>query len=242
MTKLVMDDGACVDFVPNVTIIESQKKEEYFNGINEGNPLQSALKLMNIECQYFPIFTKEGFCSLLCNEKLDILKPKFDLNSSKKVERIYIPVLHISAHGCTQCMRFTDGQFLSWKELGKILTPINQKCNNILMLCMSACEGISAIKGAEIFNGNNLPFSDLCAPTKVIEWSSSLLAFLILYKRFDMLIMDKSDELKQNINTILGTSVIFNIVNAGEYQDEWKKKRIKSILQRLRELRERQES
>lgn len=56
-----------------------------------------------------------------------------------------IPVfLHITCHGCeTGIQAGTD--FVSWEELAFRLASLNAACGGALVLCMSSCEGISAI-------------------------------------------------------------------------------------------------
>ena len=216
--------GKLIKFIPYITIIESQKKEEYEKGINEGIPLQNSLELMGIKSNYYPVFTIEGFCSLL--EKEIFIEPTVKLVDSTSFEEEYFaffwPVLHISAHGSPNGMKLMDDSFLSWEELGKKLVPINQKFNNFLIMCMSICSGFSAIRAAKIFDNNDLPFGLLCGPTQTVEWGDSLLAFLNFYNRLDLIANDKLCDLKTIINDSIGIENLFDINKTGDIEKQWK--------------------
>ena len=221
--KKVNYNGKLIKFIPYITIIESQKKEEYEIGKNEGIPLQNSLKLMGIYSKYYPVFTIEGFCSLI--EKEISIKPFVKLVSTPdegEYFEFFWPVLHISAHGNPTDMKLMDDFRLSWEELGKKLVPINKKCNNFLIMCMSICSGFSAIKAAKIFDNEDLPFNLLCGPTQTVEWGMALLAFLNFYNRLDLIANNNLCALKTIINNSIGEENLFDIYKTGNIEKQWK--------------------
>jgi hypothetical protein len=121
-----------------VYIIESPSDIDLHSNIHEGDILRQAAKLSNTECSVQTVDSKETFEKAI-NEGLT---KAIDLNFPLD------PILHISAHGCEEGIRLTNKEFITWSDLRNLLLPISRIRDWGLLLCMSTCEGISAIKMA----------------------------------------------------------------------------------------------
>lgn len=200
-------------FVPHVYIFESPKEIEIEQGISEGDALSSTLKQMNIKSEYYPIKTKKEFEDSL----LKINPPKIETSSD--IQKITIPVLHISAHGCTSSFALTNGETINWKELMDYLCPINKRCLGFLFLCMSVCNGYSSIKSAFTLK-KDLPYIFMVGPTQRTIWDESLLAFLVFYYNFGRLFneLQKEDDVINIMNNAINHEGLFRCAMAEETQ------------------------
>ena len=200
-------------FVPHVYIFESPKETEIEKGISEGDALSSALKLMSIKNEYHLVMTKNDFEDNLQK----ILPPKIE--SCLGIETIAIPVLHISAHGCNSSFILTNKETINWEELRDYLCPINRKCLNFLFLCMSACNGYSAIKSSFTLS-KDLPYVFTVGPTQPVKWDESLLGFLVFYYNFANIIEDK-EKVISTMNNAINHDGLFRCCIAEEIQEKF---------------------
>jgi len=58
--------------------------------------------------------------------------------------------VHILAHGNTRGLRIGQTDFLSWRDLGAALTPINVALKGQLIVNMTSCKGIHGIQAVDL--------------------------------------------------------------------------------------------
>lgn len=206
-----MGGNILLKFVPEVYIIESARMDDYLNGPQEGKALQECLKIMDVPNYYFPVFSKDSLKYVL-----NQIRPPRNIAEDKEqgTATFTVPILHISAHGAKDFFALTDTTNISWLELRSILAPINKKCNDCLILCMSVCHGFMAYKSAQTMKTSEVPFYQLIGPKESVLWQDSLLAFLIFYRKIELLWQEKTDELRNVINNFMANE-LFEII-AGE--------------------------
>lgn len=199
---------------PVVYIIESPSVENYEAEVCEGKALSASLDLMRIDNHYFPVYGKNGFARVL--------------QAIKPLERIdnylFMPVLHVSAHGNENEFALMNDERITWNELRDLLIPINTKCDNALVLSMSVCKGASACKSAMSLR-EELPYLFLIGPIEDIEWGCALLAFLTFYQNFSVLTNENDiflgETLVNMINSAIGTENLFRIQTAQDIQEKY---------------------
>lgn len=213
----MIENDPTYNFIPEVYIVESAHFPDYIEGRQEGKALQASLNIMGIPSFYFPIFTKDGFKYIL-----DQVNPSHYYNEDKTNNTVTftVPVLHISAHGANDCFELTDGAVINWQELRSIMAPVNSKCNSCLVLCMSVCHGLMAFRSAQTLRPTDIPFFQLIGPQGNVLWQDALLAFLVFYRRFELLVQDKSDQLKTIMNTTISQN-LFDIINGTDVQSDY---------------------
>jgi hypothetical protein len=99
-----------------VFIVESPSANDLLNDRVEGGALCGALQLAEIPHAYSLATTRKVLETSLF-ERL----PKL-LQSSEFVDRL--PILHLSMHGNGEGVGLTCGDFLTWDEMRKLLTPL----------------------------------------------------------------------------------------------------------------------
>lgn len=224
-------------FIPEVYIIESARMDDYLNGPQEGKALQECLRIMGIPNYYFPVFSKDSLKYIL-----NQIRPSYNIAEDKEqgIATFTVPVLHISAHGAKDYFALTDSTSVSWQELRSILAPINKKCNDCLILCMSVCHGFMAYKSAQTMRTFEVPFYQLVGPKESVLWKDSLLAFLIFYRKFELLCQGRTSELRNVINSFMEND-LFEIVDGETVQQTYYEKIVtlaKDLLQKKLEKKQ----
>jgi hypothetical protein len=121
-----------------VYIIESPSDDDLYHHRYEGDLLRQAVELSNMKCIVSMAASKDTFEKAINEGLMDAVRSNYPTD----------PILHISAHGSSEGIRLTNHDVVTWKELRNLLLPISRARNWGLLLCMSACEGIHAIKMA----------------------------------------------------------------------------------------------
>ncbi|MXX38137.1 MAG: hypothetical protein F4Z85_08750 [Gemmatimonadetes bacterium] len=77
-----------------------------------------------------------------------VLSQKYFIQALNEIERKdgCIPVLHFAGHGNKQGIELSQREFITWADLRKLLIPVNKRVGGVLFVCMSCCEGLSAIQ------------------------------------------------------------------------------------------------
>jgi hypothetical protein len=196
-------------YLNTIYIVESPSPEDINDDRIEGKALSAALDLAQINNKYYKI------------EKPADLVVCFDLIANHIIEtrkeKIPMPILHFSMHGNEHGISLTDQSFIEWSELRKGLMILNQKVEFVnsfgqvgsrFSLSMSVCEGIFAYKIYQ--KGVINPFWSLVGPTKVVNWSDSLVAFIVFYHN---LIFKRSMliDAVEKMNNAAGLNEIFKV-------------------------------
>lgn len=199
-------------FYHKIYILESPSESEITSNINEGDALSAALNLCGLDNSYIAIDTKKSLTEAVSKVSEDINKRYYN--------KIPVPYLHFSLHGCKNGIGLANGEIIDWLELRRILLELNiavkpaKSGNNILSrfsLSMSVCKGIFAYKmfnPLEVLN----PFWSLVGPTSDVEWADSLVAFIVFYHS---LIYKRSTILEavERMNNSCGINVFRNFID-----------------------------
>jgi hypothetical protein len=169
--------------VTNIYIIESPSNEDISENRKEGQALSEALKLASIKNKYFVVGTINEFSH--CFDS--ILETELKNKNKGKVSYV---TLHFSMHGNNKGIALTNNEVIIWKDLynsylKKLITTLGyQKSKNgsivaPIHLHFSTCNGIYA-KVITTMDENS-PYISLVGPNTTVNWSDSLVAFIILY-------------------------------------------------------------
>jgi len=121
-----------------VYIIESPSDEDLYCHKYESDLLRISAELNNMKCFIRIAASKEMFEKAISSGLKEAVVANYQQD----------PILHISAHGCEDGFRLTNKDFITWDDLRNLLLPISRYRNYGLLLCMSTCKGINAIKSA----------------------------------------------------------------------------------------------
>ena len=91
-----------------------------------------------------------------------------------------LPLLHLSLHGNTQGIQFTNDESLNWNQLRLKLLPLIRGMNGNLIICMSSCFGASGCRMA-MHHDNEPTFSALIGNNTEMEVSDAALAYATFY-------------------------------------------------------------
>jgi len=171
-----------VDFF--VHIIESPSPDDFLLKRTEGQILVHMLQLMNIPCGYFIAVNDEMFKKAV----YEGLPAALESDSS-------IPIIHISANGNADGIALTNGDIINWYDLTKILNPINNEYDNLLILCMSSCRGYAGCKMA--ITNDDVPFFAIIGHRDNPEWSDTALGFCTFYKN-----LSKGHSISDSVNAM----------------------------------------
>src|SRR5690242_1637738 len=80
-------------------------------------------------------------------------------------------VIHLSTHGSPDGLELTSGERLDWPQLAEALRYVNEAVSGRLLLCLSACHGLHALK--MVAPQAELPFRTLVGPTDEVAWVDS---------------------------------------------------------------------
>lgn len=157
-----------------VYVIESPSDSDIYDGRSESDILRLAINLNQIHCFGKCVISKNTFYDAIFQ----------DLNNKvSELSEFYgnvIPIIHISAHGNKDGIGLSNGEFVSWNELGELLTLINKALDNSLIVCLSSCNGFSGTQMAKKLN-SDLPFYALIGHKGQPQWSETAIAYAVFY-------------------------------------------------------------
>lgn len=156
-----------------VFIIESPSEDDLLDGRTEGRSLVEALKLSGIDGWYSLISSKSTFYKAI-GDRLTAAIQAFPNKS---------PVFHFSMHGNINGLALLNGEFITWEELRVALAPLHNAMNGKSLVCMSSCEGASAIRMAMIEDAA-LPFGILVGNIQNAKWDDAAVAYVTFYHHF----------------------------------------------------------
>ena len=162
-----MNKGPRPNFL--VYIVESPSPKELYEGMSEGELLERALSLADIECERRLVVNRDMFEEAIGQ----------DFTEAVEDSDCWPPVLHFSLHGDESGIELTNGDEVSWDELREMLIPVNSGFDETLTLCMSACQGVQALQAA--MNSGALPFVGVIGPTGDPTWSDAAIAYAAFY-------------------------------------------------------------
>lgn len=93
---------------------------------------------------------------LLCGNRLGALGAFHEVRSRAEAGKAYC--IHIVAHGNEQGLGVGKDDFLDWRDLGAALVPVNRALKGRLIVNLTACKGVHALKAVVLDPGNDDPF------------------------------------------------------------------------------------
>jgi hypothetical protein len=155
-----------------VHIVESPSAQDLLDGRTEGRSLSEAMRLAEIPHCY------SLASNLLMFQQALGQRLRMAIDHYKA-----IPILHFSAHGNSEGIGLTSGEFLPWSELDKLLQPIHEFFRGGLLICLSSCESAQGMRMA-MTNGPERPFWALVSHMGRPNWSDCAVAYTVFYNRF----------------------------------------------------------
>jgi hypothetical protein len=177
-----MSANETVAIFPHVCIIESPSPGDLLQGQIEGDALSHALLLGKVRNNYYRVDSTKSLEG--CFEEIRRDAAIVPGLSDAKFPMLY---LHFSAHGNTEGIGLTNGDFIRWCELGDMLIEFADRAGRILpecpycaqIACFSACEGIY---GAKMANRKQVcPFVGIIGPPRPVTWADSLTSYVVFY-------------------------------------------------------------
>lgn len=186
-----------------VNIIESPSPSDILENRREGYSLVSALQLAAIPVRYFAVSNFETL--RLAVE--DVSRAPASMSrltpSGLRTEELYIPHIHISAHGNEDGIALTDGTLVEWDVLADVLDRLNvvkgyignEKKRGMTALAMSCCRGIHA--KAMLTEEKPWPVLAIIGSEEDIPWSDALTGWITYYHLFITKDYDSAESLKR---------------------------------------------
>ena len=156
-----------------VYIIESPSATDLLDGRTEGRALGEAPRLADIPYVYSLTADAATFRTALRDRLIE---------SWKKHDRAY-PIIHLSMHGDTNGIAFTNGDYLSWNDLRSELLPLIRAMPNALLICMSSCFGLAGCRIA-MHSDDEPHYWGLVGHPGTVGWSDSAIAYMTFYHLF----------------------------------------------------------
>ena|SRR5882724_6641987 len=209
-----------------VNVIESPSPQDILHDRKEGYALVSALRLAGVPVRYFAVSnieTLEQSINEIANAPASlhhILEPQFTDNRVTggriAAHTIYLPSIHLSAHGNEQGIGLTDGSLVPWQQLAEIIDEINQikgymgskKPRGMVSLALSCCRGLYARE--MLSDDKPWPVFAIIGSEQDIPWSDALTAWITFYH----LLITKGlnvDDAIERMNLAAGTEQLFQI-------------------------------
>jgi hypothetical protein len=154
-----------------VYVIESPSAPDLYHGKSEGSLLKQAIGLHGIPCIIRITISRAVFEASI----------KIGLAEAMKDFPGLLPILHISAHGGPTGIQLSNEEIVSWSDLKNLLLPINRALNELLILCMSSCEGFSACTMAMDTGNIEYPFFAVIGHTGSPTWADTAIAYTTFY-------------------------------------------------------------
>ncbi|MFZ6875368.1 hypothetical protein ACO0LF_25155 [Undibacterium sp. Di27W] len=155
-----------------VHIIESPNDKDLLTGRTEGKTLCEALSLSGVPHCYNLVTTPETLVDALQSRLIDALA-KFNGR----------PIIHLSMHGNNEGVALTNGLFLKWEDLRKLLTPLTNAMDGTLLICMSSCFGSAGCRMV-MHEDADKPFWALVGNSGEVNWSDATVAYITFYHLF----------------------------------------------------------
>jgi len=164
-------NGQCLEFF--VYIIESPSEIDFYKGTSEGPLIAEALKLQGTPCVIRSVISRKTFEFALKDGLVEVMESLPEL----------FPIIHISAHGDQKKgLELSNHEVVAWDNLREFLLPINKAVlGNTLMLCMSCCDGYSAVRMAMDVVTVGHPFLAMVGNCGSPTWAETSVAFSTFY-------------------------------------------------------------
>jgi hypothetical protein len=124
----------------------------------------------------------ESQCKLISVKSKDEFIRAMDELKNKIIYELIIPIIHLEMHGSKDGLQFTNGEFVSWKELQDRLIEMNTLCQNNLFITLATCFGgyIYTVISPRLRS----PFWGFVGPFEIISEGEALANFTAFYDEF----------------------------------------------------------
>lgn len=169
-----------------ICVIESPSAMDVYDGRKEGFALMEALRLASIPYRYFAVSDMATLDRAITDIAAMPPKSVSVRPGETPTETIYLPHLHISAHGNDAGIGLTNGDFVSWPDLALMLHGLNKSRGYLFggkrgwaCLTLSCCKGSHA--KVMLPEDKPWPVLSLVATDTNIAWSDALTAWIVYY-------------------------------------------------------------
>jgi hypothetical protein len=156
------------DYPYSVHVIESPSAADLLDQRQEREALRRALRSSGVGIEDYLAVNRATLASALVRAV-----------RTPGVPKARFMIIHLSTHGSPHGIELTSGEEVGWAELGEAFRCINEAVEGRLLLCLSACHGLRALKMVKL--GHSLPFGLLVGPTSEVYWTDAMVAFLSFY-------------------------------------------------------------
>lgn len=158
------------DYPYSVHVIESPSAADLLDRRQEREALHRALRPTGLGIEDYLVINRRALASALVR-----------IARRPEAESAPHTIIHLSAHGSPHGLTLSSGEVLDWPQLSEALRHVNEAVSGRLLLCLSACHGLHALKMVKA--KKSLPFRVLVGPTREVFWTDALIAFLTFYHR-----------------------------------------------------------
>jgi hypothetical protein len=159
-----------------VYIIESPSDRDLFEGRSEQGLLGASLKLSGIHSVARTVIGREMLERALAKDVRRVWRERIRALRARN-RPMEIPVVHISVHGDARGIELSDGEQVSWPELGELLAPLNNRVGGRLLLALSSCHGFAARILAR--DEETCPFFAIVGHEGEPNWSDAAVGFAV---------------------------------------------------------------
>ncbi|MDD4429615.1 MAG: hypothetical protein PHG64_14675 [Paludibacter sp.] len=127
------------------------------------------------------VLTTEGFSTRILNlsTKQELLDAISQLTIESQAGKRFM--LHFVGHGDDECICYNySGEDIFWSDLEEPLRTLNTAANESLLLNMTTCEGLNAIKAVDHLKGE-LPFFGIIGYSDVLYSDDAIVGNRIFY-------------------------------------------------------------
>ena len=187
-----------------VFVIECPDPIDLLQGRSERRALENICNLFGHEVGTFFIKTKtelESVCEYIAS--IDEEQDEF--------ERVDVPIcIHISAHGNKSGL-VIGNDTINWKQLSKIISPINSKMHYYsgdVMFIISACDAKKQKLTSEFEKEKKRnkefrpPVYLFVSAEKDVYWKDAIVAWTIFYRKIPDADLDDKNDIKKLLNKI----------------------------------------
>ncbi|BCZ48440.1 hypothetical protein psyc5s11_45070 [Clostridium gelidum] len=164
-----------------VYIIESPNGMDLLEKRTEGKAMTQMLEMSEVPYEYFLATTEEVF-------KVAFELIKEDVIELQDSYAFVWPIIHISCHGNSKGIALTDNNFIPWTSLEYYLSIINicfeDDPVSPIVLSMSSCYGLNAIRTDWEKKKERSPFAFVLGHEDEIPWDDALIAFSVFFHNF----------------------------------------------------------
>lgn len=139
-----------------------------------------------------------------CGNRLGALAAFKEIRTRAEAGEQYC--IHVIAHGNTRGLVIGPTDFVSWRDFGTALVPINRALNGQLIVNMTSCKGIHGIKGGDLATDRD-PFFGILGVNHDLEFTEALTLNERVYRLWfgGMAI----NEIVHEINNTAGREIMF---------------------------------